>query len=88
MKSIKWSATFRKHYKERITKDERLQKAFWDTIDGFLYNRQWVGDHSLQEKMAGKSSFDVTDEYRIVYIEREDNFLFLDVGTHEEVYIR
>ena len=88
MKPIKWSGTFTKHYKERIAKDELLQEAFLDAVDGFLYNRQWVGDHTLKEKMAGKSSFEISEDYRVVYIEREDDFLFLDIGTHEDVYTR
>jgi len=36
--------------------------------------------------MIGKASFDVDADCRVVYIEREDDFLFLDIGTHEEVY--
>jgi len=75
MKPIRWSATFARHYKARIAKDERWRKAFWDTVDGFLYKRQWVGDHALQRTMAGKASFDVAEDCRVVYIGRRERFV-------------
>lgn len=33
-------------------------------------------------------AFSINNEYRVVYKEKKDVFVFLDVGTHEQVYQR
>jgi len=88
MKAIKYSPKFTQHYKERISKDERLVREFLEAVDLFLANRQDSGDHSLGGKMQNKKAFRINKDYRVVYIEREDDFLFLDIGTHEQIYCR
>ena len=38
--------------------------------------------------MGGQRAFSINEEYRVVYIEGEDYYLLVDVGTHEQVYRR
>ncbi len=52
-------------------------------------NDPLLADHPLTGRMQGLRSFSVTGDYRIVYrIEENDEivFLFLDIGTHAQVY--
>lgn len=43
-------------------------------------------DHALTGKLAGKRAFSMAGDIRIIYIELEDSIVFLDIGTHNQVY--
>jgi mRNA-degrading endonuclease YafQ of YafQ-DinJ toxin-antitoxin module len=88
MKKIRRTNRFKRLYKERIGIDERLRRDFIDSLETFLEDRTLVDDHSLGGIMTGQRAFSINQEYRIVYIERDDYYQFLDVGTHEQVYRR
>lgn len=87
-KPIKYTPRFVHHYRDRIAKDERLKQEFIESVDTFLENPAFVADHPLEDKMSDKRAFSITDEYRVVYREQDEYYLFLDVGTHEQVYMR
>ena len=88
MKEIRYSNQFIRYYKLRIATDERLQQDFRESVEAFREDRTLVDDHALEDVMSGKRSFSINDDYRVVYVEREDYYRFLDVGTHEQVYRR
>lgn len=49
---------------------------------------QKIGNHALAGKMLGKRAFSVTGSVRIIFKEY-DNYvlvLFLDIGSHPQVY--
>lgn len=88
MKTIKYSSQFIRHYKERIATNDRLKQDFRESVDVFREDRAFVDDHALEDAMSGQRSFSVNEEYRVVYIERKEYYLFINVGTHEQVYRR
>ena len=88
MKRIHRSVRFRSHYKHRISKDEQLRKDFIESVAAFREDKDLVGDHELEKPMKGERAFAINEEYRVVYVERKDSFLFKDVGTHAQVYRR
>ena len=88
MMEIKWSDQIIRNYKRRIAKNEKLREAFWEAIEAFMYDPNLVNDHELEGKMAGQRAFSVTSDYRIVYRKTSEHILLLDVGTHEQVYLR
>jgi len=88
MKEIRYSNLLVRHYKLRIARDEHLKRDFRESVVTFLDNRAVVNDHALQGAMQGKRAFSINTAYRVVYVEREDYYRFLDVGTHEQVYFR
>ena len=45
-----------------------------------------LDDHQLTGKLAGKRALSITSDTRLVYKETEDEILFLDIGTHNQVY--
>jgi addiction module RelE/StbE family toxin len=45
-----------------------------------------INDHPLTGNMDGRRAFSITADVRVVYIETEDAFVFLDIGTHAQVY--
>ena len=88
MKPIKTTRRFDKHFAARIAPHPSLLTAFEGSIEVFLEDRRLVADHQLEGKMALYRAFWITENYRVVYTETPDYFLFQDVGTHDEVYYR
>jgi mRNA-degrading endonuclease YafQ of YafQ-DinJ toxin-antitoxin module len=43
-------------------------------------------DHHLTGDLQGRRAFSITGDVRVVYIEFKDKIIFLDVGTHNQVY--
>ena len=86
MKQVRRTTQFKALHKQRIAKNEQLRKAFKTGVENFLQDRKTVGDHSLKDKMTGLRAFYIADDCRVVYLERQDYFLFIDVGSHKEVY--
>ena len=79
---------FIKQYKKLPSK---FQAATENRISLFIQNRKspLLRDHPLSGDMKGQRSFSVTGDYRIIYEERQNGeivFVFLDIGTHSQVY--
>lgn len=45
-----------------------------------------INDHALTGDLQGRRAFSVTGDIRVVYIELEDKIIFLDIGSHNQVY--
>lgn len=43
-------------------------------------------DHALTGKLTGKRAFSVAGDIRVIYVELEDAIVFLDIGSHNQVY--
>ena len=88
MKQIKRDKTFEKHFKQRITPNEKLVKVFKQRLDLFIKGELGypLYDHALTGKLNGKRAFSVAGDIRVIYIELEDFIVFLDIGSHSQVY--
>ena len=86
---IKRSREFKKHYKSRILPHETLKKRYKQRLELFISNRKSsiLKDHKLSGTLVGTRSFSITGDIRVHYIERLSNeFVFLDIGTHPQIY--
>lgn len=45
-----------------------------------------LNDHGLTGDLQGRRSFSITGDIRVFYVEFEDKIIFLDIGTHNQVY--
>ncbi len=45
-----------------------------------------LNDHPLAGDMQGRRAFSITGDIRAVYIELEDKIIFIDIGSHNQVY--
>ncbi|MDO8604460.1 MAG: type II toxin-antitoxin system mRNA interferase toxin, RelE/StbE family [bacterium] len=86
MKSI----LLHKHFEKKYSKlPKKIKDAFKERRNLFLkdmYN-PILGTHTLHGKYKGYQSFNVTGDIRVVYKEvQEEIFLFVDIGTHPELY--
>jgi len=84
----KTTAQFERHYQERIAQEESLVEDFIASVDLFFQDPQSVNDHGLRGVMKHYRAFWMNDAYRVIYRARHGDYLFVDIGTHEQVYIR
>jgi len=87
MKKIKRDQTFEKHFKQRISPNGELINQFKDSLELFFAGElSHLNDHALRGKLMGKRAFSVTDDIRVIYVELDDVIVFLDIGSHNQVY--
>lgn len=88
MKPIKRDKTFEKHFKQRISVNEKVLTQFKERLTLFMNSEldYPLHDHALVGKLAGMRAFSVTGDIRVIYIELEDSIVFLDIGSHNQVY--
>ncbi len=81
---------YTKKFKKRFQKLKPSEKKkFGDRIKAFLENQfdSILNNHPLQGKYRGYRSINITGDLRAVYREMEpDTFLFVEIGTHAELY--
>lgn len=80
---------FLKNYKARI-QSIHLKKVVVESIRRFCEEKAApeLRDHELRYSMKKLRAFSVTDDIRIVYLQTKHGVIFLDIGTHEQVYRR
>ena len=86
---IDFDRTFNKSYKKRIFQNTKLVANTRNRIVLFKENRYHLllNDHALEGTLSHLRAFSVTGDIRIVYYPvSEDHVLFLDIGTHNQVY--
>ena len=88
MKPIGFHRNFEKHYKQRIQPQPKLAGQFGERYKLFLSGERGkpLDDHALSGNLQGRRAFSVTGDIRVVYIELDDQIIFLDIGTHSQVY--
>lgn len=88
MKPIRLSKDFEKHYKQRIAPIKNLKDVYITRVSAFQVGERSypLNDHSLKGKLKGKRAFSIAGDVRVVYEETEAEIIFLDVGSHNQVY--
>lgn len=79
---------FDKNFSKRIAKDAKLAAQFEDRLALFLGGVRGtpLNDHALTGHLAGKRAFSVSGDIRVVYAETDEAIIFVDIGTHNQVY--
>ena len=87
-KPIYFDKVFEKNYQKRVLRDKRLHELYKKAVTLFIEDPQHpdLHVHELKGRMNNKKAFSVDDDCRVIFIEDPDKFLFLDIGTHDEVY--
>ena len=63
---------------------ERFQRHL--ELFGQGIRKEPINDHPLTGKLKGLRSFSVGGDVRVVYEETEEHYLFVDIGSHNQVY--
>ena len=80
---------FKKKFKKSLAKQTSIiQKQF--TKKSLLLitnsNHSSLRIHFLKGKLSGLQSFDVTSDIRVQFYIRENEYVFVNIGTHSELY--
>lgn len=88
MKSVAFDKKFIKCYKLRISNNPKLSKKYDDRYILFCAGERGnpLSDHALTGKKTGLRAFSISGDIRVIYQETDDAFIFLDIGTHNQVY--
>lgn len=86
---IRLHPNFKKSYKNRIVSNPKLAAKTEERIKLFQADSssQILKDHSLKGARKNFRAFSITGDIRIIYSPAtKDLVIFLDIGTHNQVY--
>ncbi len=89
MIEITFSPTFQRAFRKRIKGNTDLQTRFWQKIEQFQQDpfQPTLRTHKLSGKMKNTWSFSIEYDARVIYYFTDDGkAVFIDIGTHDEVY--
>lgn len=88
IKAIFYTKQFKKNYKKRFLHKPKQKEKIKTRIDLFLKyrNNPLLNDHALVGTRSKERSFSIGGDIRIIYCELEDKYVFIDIGTHNQVY--
>ena len=89
MVEISFSSSFRRAFKKRIKGNLDLEARFWQKVEQFTIDPfdQRLKTHKLSGKLKELWSFSVEYDERVLFYFTEDgNAVFVDIGSHDEVY--
>lgn len=78
-----------KFYVKRISAGSSLEKKFQQRIVQFIADRAdpVLHDHSLVGQKSGLRAFSIAGDVRVIYYQlSEEIFVFVDIGSHNQVY--
>lgn len=80
---------FKKAYKNRVKNDVKLTEKVSERVSLFQKNstNPLLKDHALTGNKSHLRAFAVTGDIRIVYLPvSETEVVFMDIGSHNQVY--
>jgi mRNA-degrading endonuclease YafQ of YafQ-DinJ toxin-antitoxin module len=89
MTEVAFSSSFKRAYKGRIKGNAGSEARFWESLEIFRNDPfdQRLRTHKLSGRLKELWSFSIGYDLRIVFSFLEgDRALFVDIGTHDEVY--
>lgn len=89
MIEIAFENSFKRSYRRKISGNQERQKRFKQKLALFQNNpfESSLRTHKLSGKLQELWSFSVEYDLRIVfYFVDENKVVFLDIGTHDEIY--
>lgn len=89
MIEISFSKSFKRAFKRRIAENKEREERFWTKVEVFKENpfSSTLRTHKLSGKLKDLWSFSVEYDTRVIfYFVDENRVIFLDIGTHTEVY--
>jgi len=86
---VSFSASFKRAFKKSVRNNKALENKFWKKTEVFIKNpyHSSLKTHKLTGNLNQLWSFSVEYDCRIIfYFESSDKAVFIDIGTHDEVY--
>ena len=89
MTEVAFSSSFKRAFKRKIKGNAGLESHFFERLEIFQNNPfdQRLRTHKLSGRLKDLWSFTIEYDLRVVFSFLEgERVLFVDIGTHEEVY--
>lgn len=89
MLTVSFSSSFKRAFKKRIKGNVDLEAKFWQKLEKFTIDPfdQSLRTHKLSGKLNELWSFSVDYDERVLFYFTDDgNAVFVDIGSHDEVY--
>lgn len=88
MKQIEFTPRFRKQYKLRISPYRKLVEDLLNSSDMLQENpnNELLKRKHLRAPYKGLESIRINDDYRIVFFETKDKFIFHEIGNHKQLF--
>jgi len=89
MTEVAFSSSFKRAFKRKIKGNSLLETRFWERLEIFQNNPfdQTLRTHKLSGRLKDLWSFTIEYDLRVVFPFLDgDRALFVDIGTHQEVY--
>ncbi len=89
MIEIAFSSSFKRAFKRKVAGNKEREDNFWSKIEVFKNNpfEPQLKSHKLSGKLKDYWSFSVKYDLRVIfYFAEEEKVVFIDIGTHKEVY--
>ena len=86
---VEFHPNFKKSYQKRIKNHPKLERRFKQRLELFKKNSSspTLKNHKLTGSKNKYMSFSITGDIRVIYIKLSTNTaLFLDIGSHNQVY--
>ena len=88
MIEVVFSSSFKRAFK-KISKNKIIEKKFWEKLEVFIEDPfdKSLRTHKLSGKLQGLWSYTVGYDLRVIfYFKDKTHAVFIDIGTHSEVY--
>jgi len=88
MRKIAFSSSFKKAFKKKLKNNPQIEEVFWEKVGIFLSDPfdQRLRTHKLSGKLKNLLSFSLGYDFRVIFYFEGDQAIFIDIGTHDEVY--
>ncbi len=88
MIKIAFSSSFKRAFKHRIAGNDGREERFRAKLEVFKDNpfEPSLKTHKLSGKLKDYWSFSIEYNLRIIFYFAEKEIVFVDIGTHKEVY--
>lgn len=89
MTEIAFSTSFKRAFKRRIAGNAALESRFWERVTLFQNDpfAPQLRTHKLSGQLKDLWSFTVEYDARVIFsFVEEGKALFVDIGSHDEVY--
>ncbi|MDZ4877096.1 MAG: hypothetical protein CLLPBCKN_006531 [Chroococcidiopsis cubana SAG 39.79] len=86
---VSFSSPFKRAFKKRIQGNAELEARFWQKLEQFTIDpfAPSLKTHKLSGKLKEFWSFSVDYNERVLfYFVEEGKAVFVDIGSHDEVY--
>ena len=89
MIEISFSSSFKRAFKKKIKGNKFLENKFFERIEKFIndpYDKS-LKTHKLSGKLKDLWSFSIDYDVRVIFFFLDEKrVVFVDIGTHDEVY--